>query len=258
MCPATRAPDAVEFLGFFTAVTGEVVAAQGYQSSMRAVPSLLLFLLLALAPTAASAVTLEQIVALSKAGISEPIILAMIERDKTVFTIDPDQLVALKRDGVSETIILAMLKSGREEGEAAATAAAALNTAAIMNTLSPYPEVVIVGHGPDRPNTMSNEFRYPSISDFIPGPMFYDAPYYGSPSFVYGASSFGSRRFPRRSFTQTFPPATVTPVPPPPSLSSPAVCIAQSTGSAAPPQVGSRGFVTVCPPALQLQPRRRR
>jgi hypothetical protein len=203
---------------------------------------------------------------LSNAGISEPIILAMIERDKTVFTIDPDQLVALKRDGVSETVILAMLKSGREEGEAAASAAAALNTAAIMNTLSPYPEVVIVGHGPDVPNTYSNQYRFGSpYPDFIPGPMFYDAPYYGSPSFVYGSPSFvygspsfGSRRFPRRSFTQTFPPATITPVPPPPSLSSPAVCIAQSTGSSVPPQVGSRGFVTVCPPALQLQPRRRR
>jgi hypothetical protein len=226
---------------------------------MRVLPSLLLCLLLALAPAAASAVTLDQIVALSKAGISEPIILAMIERDKTVFTIDPDQLVALKRDGVSETVILAMLKSGREEGEAAANAAAALNTAAIMNTLSPYPEVVIVGHGPDVPNTYSNQYRFGSpFPDFIPGPMFYDAPYYGSPSFVYGSPSFGSRRFPRRSFTQTFPPATITPVPPPPSLSSPAVCIAQPTGSSAPPQVGSRGFVTVCPPALQLQPRRRR
>lgn len=235
---------------------------------MRVLPSFLLFLLLALAPAAASAVTLDQIVALSKAGISEPIILAMIERDKTVFTIDPDQLVALKRDGVSETVILAMLKSGREEGEAAAAAAAALNTSAIMSTLSPYPEVVIVGHGPDRPNTYSNDYRFGSpIPDFIPGPMFYDAPYYGSPSFVYGgppfgygSPSFGSRRFPRRSFTSpnTFPPSTITPVPPPPSLSSPAVCIAQSTGSAVPPQVGSRGFVTTCPPALQLQPRRHR
>lgn len=223
------------------------------------VRSFVLVLLLALAPAAASAVTLDQIVALSKAGISEPIILAMIDRDKTVFTIEPDQLVALKREGVSEAIILAMLKSGREEGEASANAAAALNTAAIMSTLSPYPEVVIVGHGPDRPNTYSNDFRFgPSYPDFIPGPMFYDAPFYGTPSFVVGSPSFGSKRLSRRSFTQTFPPAVVTPVPPPPSLSSPAVCIAQSTGSAAPPQVGSRGFVTPCPPSLQLQPRRHR
>ena len=226
---------------------------------MRALPLFVLFLLLALAPVTASAVTLDQVVALSKAGISEPIILALIERDKTVFTIDPDQLVALKRDGVSETIILAMLKSGREEGEAAASAAAALNTAAIMSTLSPYPDVVIVGHGPDRPNTYSNEFRFGSpYPDFIPGPMFYDAPFYGTPSFVVGSPSFGSRRFQKRSFTTTFPPAVVTPLPPPPSLSSPAVCIAQSTTTSAPPQVGSRGFVTVCPPSLQFQPRHHR
>jgi len=223
---------------------------------MRVLPSFILVLLIALAPSVASAVTVDQIVALSKAGVSEPIILALIDRDKTVLTIDPEQLVALKRDGLSENVILAMLKSGREEGEAAANAAAALNTAVIMSSLSPAPEIVIVGHGPDRPNTYSNSYSNgywsgPPFPDVVSVPMFYDSPYFGAPS-------YGSRRFQRRSFMNAFPPATVTPVPPPPSLVSPAVCVAQSMTSVAPPQVGSRGFVTVCPPSLQFQPRRRR
>jgi len=206
--------------------------------------SVVLFLLLALAPSAVSAVTVDQIVSLSKAGISEPIILALIERDKTVFTIEPEQLVALKRDGVSETVIIAMLKSGREEGEAAANAAAELNTAVIMSRLSPVPEVVIVGHGPDRPNTgYGNGYGYgygygPPIYDV---PLFYDAPFFGIPS-------FGSRRSHRRSITTPFPPSTLTPLLPPPSLSSTGICIAHSTTVGAPPQVGSRGFVTSCPP----------
>src|SRR5262245_47563461 len=51
---------------------------------MRRLASAALFVVLTLAPAAASAVTVDQIVALSKAGISEPIILALIERDKTV------------------------------------------------------------------------------------------------------------------------------------------------------------------------------
>jgi hypothetical protein len=116
-------------------------------TAIRAVVSLLLFLLLA--PTAAFAVTLDQIVALSKAGVSETVILALIDRDKTVFSIEPDQLSKLQRDGVSEPVILAMLKSGRVEGDAAATAAAEMNAAFYFATADPYPQVAIVGHGPE-------------------------------------------------------------------------------------------------------------
>ena len=208
---------------------------------MRVAPSVVLFVLLAIAPATASAVTIDQIVALSKAGISEPIILALIDRDKTVFSIDPEQLVTLKRDGISENVIIAMLKSGREEGEAAANAAAALNSAVIMSSLPLAPEVVIVGHGPDRPNGgYSNGYwSGPVSSDIVTTPMFYDAPFFGTPS-------YGSRRFQRRPLPRAFPPAQLTPIP-----SSPSVCVAQGLTSAAPPQVGSRGFVTVCPPRVR-------
>src|SRR5437667_2735929 len=63
-------------------------------------------------PAAASAVTVDQIVALSKAGVTDTVILALIDRDRTIFPIEPEQLVALKREGVSEAVIIAMLKSG--------------------------------------------------------------------------------------------------------------------------------------------------
>jgi hypothetical protein len=218
---------------------------------MRVLPSAVLVFLLALAPAAASAVTVDQVVALSKAGVSEPIILALIERDKTVFTIDPEQLAALQRDGLSETIILAMLKSGRAEGEAAANAASELNTAFILSTLYPAPEIVIVGHDPMRPNGGYQNGIWPgrSVYDDFPLMVPYGVPYVSS----YGGQGgrHGSRHVPMRSATQVFPPAILTPVPPPPSLSSPAVCIAHMTTSAAPPMVGSRGFVTVCPPGLR-------
>jgi hypothetical protein len=100
----------------------------------------------------ASAVTLDQIIALTKAGISEPVILALIDRDGTIFTIDPEQLVALKQDGLSDAVLVAMLKSGRAEGEAAYREQAAANAAAILSTLTTAPELVIVGHGPEYPN----------------------------------------------------------------------------------------------------------
>ena len=51
---------------------------------------------------AASAVTLDQVVALAKAGVTDTVILALIDRDQTVFAIEPEQIVKLQRDGLSE------------------------------------------------------------------------------------------------------------------------------------------------------------
>jgi hypothetical protein len=157
---------------------------------MRRLTSAALFVLLTLAPAAASAVTVDQIIALSKAGISEPIILALTERDKTVLTIGPEQLVSLRRDGLSENVIVAMLKSGREEGEAAANAAAALNSEAIMSSLPQAPDIVVIGHGPQRPNVYSNDYSNDYTNGYGNGywtspPMDlasqYALPYYGLP-----------------------------------------------------------------------------
>lgn len=129
-----------------------------------------------LVPAAASAVTVNQVVDLSKAGVSDAVILALIDRDRTVFTIDPEQIVALHRDGLSDRVIVAMLKSGRQEGEEAARAASTSNAARIEAALASAPEVAYVGHGPDVPNTThSSNFSDP----LTPGPIVipYAAPY---------------------------------------------------------------------------------
>jgi len=93
-----------------------------------------------IAPSRAFAVTADQIVELTKGGVSEAVILAVIARDNTPFDLNADELVALKQQGVSDAIVMAMLKSGRGE-----TAAAPITVLA--------PDVVIIGHGPDIPNT---------------------------------------------------------------------------------------------------------
>src|SRR4030088_3161144 len=116
-----------------------------------------------LTPRAASAITIDQVVALAKAGITDTVILALIDRDRTVFAIEPEQIVTLQRDGLSEKVILAMVRSGRAEGEQAARADAAYNSAAIASALWTEPLTVMVGHGPDRPNT-------PHIDGFYSGP----------------------------------------------------------------------------------------
>jgi hypothetical protein len=123
---------------------------------MRAVFSLLA--LLALTPATASAVSIQEIVGLSKSGVSDDVILTLIERDNTIFTIEPEQLVALKRQGVSQAVVLAMLRSGRQPAGPTQTADA---TAALPSGVVPFaPETISVGHGPDRPNTY-HQFDYP-------------------------------------------------------------------------------------------------
>src|SRR5256885_572528 len=48
--------------------------------------------LLVLVPKAVSAVTVDQIIALSRAGVSEAVILALLDRDGNVLSIEPEQL----------------------------------------------------------------------------------------------------------------------------------------------------------------------
>jgi len=128
---------------------------------MRRIVPLLVALLLA--PAIASAITLQDVVTLSKAGVSDAVLLAMIERDRTIFAIDAEQLLALRREGVSEPVVLAMLKSGREEP--APTPTAPLGP-------SEEPILVMVGHGPDRPNTYHSfdrlEWQSPVFYSYAP------------------------------------------------------------------------------------------
>jgi hypothetical protein len=128
--------------------------------------------LLALVPSAASAVTREEIVRLSKSGVSDAVILAMVDRDKTIFTVNPDDLVALKSEGVSDAVVLAMLKSGREEGEAAFAYQAAQAAAERAAAEWLAPNVVVIGHGPDRPNTGYRDGQLVSPRPWPPYEMF--------------------------------------------------------------------------------------
>jgi hypothetical protein len=138
-------------------------------------------------PSAASAVTLEEVVSLARAGVTDAIILALIDRDKTVFAIEPDQILKLQRDGLTEPVILALLKSGREEGDQAARADAASSAAWIMASMPTEPLLTIVGHGPERPNVAHPD-------GFYSGPPAY-GPFFGASRRHYGPRSFGGARY---------------------------------------------------------------
>ena len=179
-------------------------------------PCALMVAVAALSGTA-SAVTLDQVVALSKAGVSEAVILALIDRDQTVFSIEPEQLVTLHHDGISEALVLAMLKSGRQEGEDAARAEAEWNASTMTAAIETAPQVAFVGHGPDRPNTSY-------FSDFYSGQAF--IPSYASSWRRSIIPSFDARLFdaPRQ------------------------LCLAQVNTAHS---TGSLSFVTECPAVMQ-------
>jgi hypothetical protein len=204
-----------------------------------------------LVPRTVSALTVDEIVALAKSGVTDTVILALIDRDRTVFAIEPQQVAALQRAGLSERVILAMLKSGRDEGEQAARADSAYNSAWLASSLSTEPQSISVGHGPDRPNN-------PHVDGFYSGPP--AGGFYAAVPWV-GRSSRGHadrrRAQPPDAGQQ---PATVPPsVPAQPLIGAPPVdtvasplCLAQVRG---PNSSAALTFVTACPAAMQTRQR---
>ena len=88
--------------------------------------------------------TVREVIELSKAGLGEEALLALIEVNRPVFPVDVDTLKVLKDAGVAPNVIVAMIRSGRtapapeplpffdDPDPAAATA--------------PPPQVVVVEH----------------------------------------------------------------------------------------------------------------
>jgi hypothetical protein len=66
-----------------------------------------------LVPIRAEAITLREIIELTRAGLGEEVLLALIEVDQRVFPTDPETVRMLKQAGVSERVIVAIVTSGR-------------------------------------------------------------------------------------------------------------------------------------------------
>jgi len=96
----------------------------------------LVLVVLASVPSMVAAVTLDQVLALKRAGVTDAVVLALIERDHAVFTIQPEQIVVLQHEGLSEPLIIAMLKSGQAADEAA-RAESAYASAMIAAAIAP-------------------------------------------------------------------------------------------------------------------------
>jgi len=156
-------------------------------------------LVLMLVPVTASAVTVQEIVRLSKAGVSDEVILTLIERDRTIFAIDAEQLMVLRDSGVSEAIVLAMLRSGRQEQPPTMSSQPVQSAPYAAPPAPPVesgPIVGVVGHGPDRPNAPQASDPYGGLGSEVAtyGPPPYGIPY-GVPILIPYPIPVRERRF---------------------------------------------------------------
>ena len=99
--------------------------------------------LMTLFPPAASALTVRDVVELTRAGLGEDIILALIDVDPSVFPIDAATLKTLKAAGVGERVIVAMIRSGRTQPPLSTEPVAPV---VIDAARAPEPQVIVIEH----------------------------------------------------------------------------------------------------------------
>ena len=109
---------------------------------MGALRTLLVFSAL-LVPASAGAVTARDIIELSKAGLPDDVLIAVIDADRTVFTLDKDQILELKSAGVSKAVLLKMLRTRRQFDTPPPAPAAPETANALPDT--PQPGLVVIG-----------------------------------------------------------------------------------------------------------------
>lgn len=134
--------------------------------------------IIALAAWRAEAVTIRDVIELSKAGLSETVLLALIEVDRRVFTIDTPTLKQLKDAGVTDAVIVALIRSGRTQPPPSPP----------VPETRPAPEVIVIEHAAPAPAPAPQPIAVPYP---VAVPVYVTAP---------------SRRFPRQeTVTTTFP-----------------------------------------------------
>ena len=105
-----------------------------------------------LAPPAA-AVTVEELFNLKANGLSDDILVALIESDGSVFRLLPEDVLALSRRGLSERVILAMIATSRRSVQVT------LDPVVPIVPPAPVPQTVI------QPVQITNS---PSVEVYVP------------------------------------------------------------------------------------------
>ena len=198
-----------------------------------------MLVLLGCVPATASAVTIDEVVALSRSGTSEQVIVAVIERDQTLFTLSPALIMKLQRDGLSDRILLALIKSGRpNEPPPSANAAAP-----VAAPVPPPPSVAIVGHGPQLPNVPEADLipadATEALAPSVPAPVFVPVPVIVPVAQVKGHAGRHSRLQPEPFLERT---------------ANPLLCVQRVPGGPTPFSAAITR-VTECPAVMQRYPK---
>lgn len=114
-------------------------AARGVRSAVLAA------VVLAAGAVPALAVSTRDLVALAQGGLSDDVLVALVEADGTEFALDAAQILELRRQGVSERVILAMLRNSRRAAPARDDAP---QPAVDVVPAADPPSLVIIGEKP--------------------------------------------------------------------------------------------------------------
>lgn len=111
------------------------------------------------APAAAQTLTTKEIVALSKAGLGEEVLVALIDVHRSVFPIDRETLLMLKDQGVRDNVIVAMIRSGRDPIPPPPPPPPAPTPSVIVDRGDGTPELIIKDRAPEQTRVVVVEDR---------------------------------------------------------------------------------------------------
>jgi hypothetical protein len=109
----------------------------------------MLLLVVLLLPARADALTLAQLVELHKAGLGDDVLVALIEVNKHIYTLEAATLKALKADGLSDRVLIAIINSGRQHlpppmpMAVSAPEPAPAPTVVVIEHQAPAPQVIV-------------------------------------------------------------------------------------------------------------------
>lgn len=139
-----------------------------------------------LGQTRPAAVSIEDLIGLSRAGLSDELLEAVLEADPTIFDLDAETILAVRAAGLSERIILAMLRSGRPSPGPLGEAAGRVLAVPAEPTGPPPmvgPILVVIGRdGSADRQADADRHAYPPEVVYVPYPVL--APVYGLSSGV--------------------------------------------------------------------------
>lgn len=89
----------------------------------------------------AEALTVRDLIELSRAGVGDDVLVALIEVDRGVYPVDAATLKQLKAAGVSDRVMVALVRSGRERVDPAP-----VPVLEDQASEAPPPQVVVIDH----------------------------------------------------------------------------------------------------------------